>query len=417
VESLAAGRDAPAGWRNRVVAFQFRNSAEWLEAFLLCQAAGAIALPLDPDIPPEGVRRICACVRPVVLWDASGRQPLPDSRDRRPACLIKLTSGSTGTPRALVFEDAQMIADGRQIIRTMGLRPGDRQFVVIPLGHSYGLGNLVMPLLLQGCTLCLGGQPFPHDLAGCIAQTRASVFPAVPPLLNALVRAEIDPALLRSLRLVISAGSPLDPRDAQAFHARFGIQIHNFYGSSETGGIAYDATGAHTLSGAAVGRPLAGVRVAAHPSGRLWVASPAVYRRANRRHDGAMGAFLLPDQVAVRPDGALRLLGRRARLIKIGGKRLNPAEIERAITALDGVEAAFVAPFQDSSGRARLAAAVVSRRSDAELKAGLEATLPRWKRPARWILLDALPLTSRGKTDAARLRDLLQRAVRPPDRS
>ena len=45
--------------------------------------------------------------------------------------------------------DAQMLADGRQICATMGIRPGDLNLGLIPFGHSYGLGNLVVPLLTQ----------------------------------------------------------------------------------------------------------------------------------------------------------------------------------------------------------------------------------------------------------------------------
>ena len=64
---------------------------------------------------------------------------------------------------------------------------------------------------------------------------------------------------------MISAGAPLSAEVAQQFYRRYGIKIHNFYGSSETGGICYDRTGNATLSGRSVGKPLSGVMVRDSP--------------------------------------------------------------------------------------------------------------------------------------------------------
>ena len=53
--------------------------------------------------------------------------------------LIKLTSGTTGTPRALHFTAGQLLADARQVTSTMGLTEHDLNYALIPFGHSYGL--------------------------------------------------------------------------------------------------------------------------------------------------------------------------------------------------------------------------------------------------------------------------------------
>ena len=75
---------------------------------------------------------------------------LPAARARRvQPVLVKLTSGSTGQPRALPFIDAHMLADGSQICAGMDIRATDLNLAIIPFGHSYGLGTLVLPLLLR----------------------------------------------------------------------------------------------------------------------------------------------------------------------------------------------------------------------------------------------------------------------------
>ena len=77
----------------------------------------------------------------------------------------------------------------------------------------------------------------------------------MPALLRLLTEVDVDRRPWRRVRLVISAGAVLPAEVAQRFQARCGRKIHNFYGSSETGGIAYDRTGEATRDGRSVGRP------------------------------------------------------------------------------------------------------------------------------------------------------------------
>jgi acyl-coenzyme A synthetase/AMP-(fatty) acid ligase len=402
MEAVATAIDSlpPVGrkrWQRRTVVFQFANSADWLVAFLACQQLGAIAVPVDPDVPPAGVESLCAGLRPVCHWDSDGMRTLPQPRLYHLASLVKLTSGSTGQPQPLFFQDTEIIADGEQIIAGMGLRADDIHFGVIPFGHSYGLGNLLMPLILQGAEICLCADALPHALAGAIIRHRPTVFPAVPALLRGLSLASVDGISLASLRLVISAGSPLSPAEATAFRSRFGITVHNFYGSSETGGIAFDASGECTAMGTAIGRLLPGVTARLRSSGRLEVSSKAVFTRRNRMALGGVGRYLLPDMAELEVDGHVRLMGRRTRMLKIGGKRLNPVEVEMRLRACTGVSDAHVAGFRDQRGQMRIAAAVQTQLSARELRSALKPVLPPWKIPHRWLLVDAFPVNARGK--------------------
>ena len=135
----------------------------------------------------------------------------------------------------------------------MGIEATDVNLGLIPFGHSYGLGNLVLPLLLQGTAIVCGVAALPHAIAETIARWRPTVFPAVPAILRALASAEIPAEQLASVRTVISAGAPLAAEVARRF-MHGSARIHSFYGSSETGGIAFDRTGEASLTGRSVGR-------------------------------------------------------------------------------------------------------------------------------------------------------------------
>jgi len=393
--SHATGHASLAGRR---VLFAEPNGARWFEVFLGLQQAGAVAVPVDPAEPAENLAGLARGLRAAALWHAGALHavaPRVARSRRRDLCLIKLTSGSTGVPRALTFTHAQMLADGAQVCASMGIQEMDLNLGVIPLGHSYGLGNLVVPLLAQGTPLLCSASPLPQALAADTARWRPTVFPAVPTLLRALVRAEVDPEALAGLRLVISAGAPIEPAIATAFAERFGRRIHNFYGSSETGGITFDRTGEAALTGRSVGTPLEGVRLAWRAGRRFTVRSEAVM---------GTGAFSPPDRGELIDDGELALLGRTGRTLKVAGRRLDPAEVEQALRSVAGVRAAHVLAHPD---RPDAVAAIVAADVPAPaIRAALAPRLAAWKLPERLVVVTELPATARGKPDRAALAAL-----------
>ena len=396
------------GLDRRTVVFAEPNGPEWWRVFLGLLKSGAVIAPLDAGEPPAAQRATAKAIRAAWLWSGGAFEAITPraapARDGRR--LLKLTSGSTGTPRAIAFTDAQMLADGRQVCAGMGITRDDVNFGLIPFGHSYGLGNLVLPLITQGTPIVCGAVALPHAIADEVARWRPTVFPTVPALLRALAMAEIAPEQLASLRTVISAGAPLAADVAMAFHARFGRKVHSFYGSSETGGITYDRDGDAALTGRSVGTPLPGVRLVLGRGGRFLVESAAVFTLGNRRRaaDG-WGAHRPADLAEISASGELTLLGRAGRAVKIAGRRLDLAEVERALRQLPGVRDAFVMPH---TGRAEaLAAVVATDESGDALRAALRERLAVWKIPKKIVTVAAFPISARGKIDSARLRTLL----------
>ncbi len=359
----------------RIIPICQPNSASWLAAFLGVQKIGAAALPLDPSLSAEAQERT----------ERRVLRGLP----ARSSC-IKLTSGTTGDLKPVYCSAANLRADGEHIIRTMGIRPTDRNLAVIPLGHSYGLGNLVMPLLMQGTAVVCAPTFVPRQILHWIEQYQVSVLPTVPAILRVLAQLE-GVARPPSLRLVISAGAPLSAEVAQQFHRRYGIKIRNFYGSSETGGICYDRTGAAALTGRSVGKPLDGVTVSIRRDGRVTVSSRA-------------GKATLPDLGEWNRYGELRLLGRVGEMANVGGQKVSPAEVERALRELRGVSDAWVTVMEDKRGNDCLAAAVETTRARIDIEQDLLRALPSWKLPKRWWMAAALPRTDRGKLHTAELR-------------
>jgi acyl-CoA synthetase (AMP-forming)/AMP-acid ligase II len=377
------------------VAFRVPNGAPWFALFLALQKAGLVAIPLDNSLPEAGCRETAQRFGARALF-VDGKFHALGSRLRgdKTVCCIKVTSGSGALPKAVVCRASHLLADGRHIISSMKIRPRDINLGVIPLGHSYGLGNLVMPLLLQGTAVVCAGEYVPRQLVDWIARYRVTVFPGVPALFRVLAALPAGEGTLAPLRTAISAGAALAPAVAQAFHERFGRKIHNFYGASETGGICYDRTGAASLSGRSVGTSMDGVKVTVKAR-RVTVASAAVATRAGRWRLGDYGEW--------NARGELALLGRAGQGANIGGKKVHPLEIERVLRALPGVTDVSVWLAQNN-GRDSLAAAIETAHSQAHIEKSLAERLPSWKLPKHYVVLREFPRTARGKVDITALK-------------
>ena len=393
----------PASLRGRAVVFAVANGLGWLEMFLGLLKAGAVVVPLDAAEPAVAQLRLAESLRAGSWWTGLKLEPLAGARRHRdPAiCLLKVTSGTTGRPRALAFTAGQLLADAHQVTATMGISRRDLSYALIPFGHAYGLGNLTIPLLAQGVPLVCGTAPLPHAIATDFARWRPTVFPGVPTIWRALAASDLT---LPGLRLAITAGAPLPPEVAKGFSARFDQRLHSLYGSSETGAVAYDRTGAATLAGA-VGHAMRGVKLTALGGSRLLVSSAAVLTHGNRRRTGRQGAWVMPDRVVLDARGGVSLLGRRGLTVKIAGRRVNLAEVSGRLRQLPEVREAWVgvSPGPDPV----LVAVVATTQTVAALRAALLADTAAWKIPKKLVVVAALPVTARGKPDTRALQAMV----------
>ena len=103
---------------------------------------------------------------------------IPAPQIYRGAAALKVTSGSTGLPKATFTRESQLVADTVHITTAMDIGPDDCQIAAIPISHAYGLGNLVMPLLLQGTAIVLREAFIPQQLHADATTYGARVFQA-----------------------------------------------------------------------------------------------------------------------------------------------------------------------------------------------------------------------------------------------
>jgi acyl-CoA synthetase (AMP-forming)/AMP-acid ligase II len=340
------------------------------------------------------------------------------------AAVLKLTSGSTGLPKATRTSERNLLEDTRQILEAMRIGPDDTQLGMIPISHAYGFGNLVLPILTQGTTSILRESFVPQLFAIDARTYHATVFQGVPFMYDHLLTQLAPEAWPSSLRLLTSAGARLEPETVRAFHARFGAKIHSFYGASEAGGICFDDAD-EVFDSLMVGRPLPGVRVTLQPGeagappngGRVHVASPAVASgyaglSASEQEGFVDEGFLTGDLGCFDEAGRLVLTGRVSSFINVAGRKVQPDEVEQVLRQMPEIADVRVLGAPDARRGQMLVACMVPRTRTVtalDVRRFCAARLAAYKIPRQYLFLDEMPRDDRGKTSRRALEALVAR--------
>jgi long-chain acyl-CoA synthetase len=318
---------------------------------------------------------------------------------------LKSTSATSGMARFVAFTPEQLMADAQNIVTTMGLRSDWPNLGVISMAHSYGFSNLVLPLLLHGIPLILAPAPLPEIIRRAAENESGITLPAVPAMWRAWQTAAAIPP---NIRLAISAGAPLPVKLEQEVFEISGVKIHNFLGSSECGGIAYDASETPRTEDAFAGSPMENVHLSLNAAGCLAVRSRAVAESYWPEKSDLLGdgIFQTSDLAEIKNEFSIFLRGRMDDQINIAGRKLSPETVENALLMHPQVRECLVfgIPSRDAERTEITIAVVVASATEPELKAFLLQTLPAWQVPREWHFVDSLSTNARGKISRAEWR-------------
>jgi long-chain acyl-CoA synthetase len=322
---------------------------------------------------------------------------------RKEIAHLKITSATTGPARLVALTARQLAADARNIVSTMGLTREWPNLGVISLAHSYGFSNLITPLLLHGIPLVVTGSPLPENVRLALEQTGFVTLAGVPALWRAWFAGGV---LSDKVRLAISAGAPLPLELESQIFEKAGIKVHNFYGSSECGGIAFDRTMVPRTDEGYVGSAMDNVALKLGDDGCLEVRSEAVAQTYLAQSDErlARSCFRTSD-VAEIIGGAVYLRGRASDLINVAGRKVTPDSIEAILAGHGRVRHCVVFGVAEAD-RDKIVACVAAEEgtSPDDLKQFMLARLPAWQVPRDFWFVPELSPDQRGKLSRAAWR-------------
>jgi benzoate-CoA ligase len=359
-------------------------------------------------------------------------EPAPTCRDD--AAFWLYSSGSTGRPKGCVHLQHDMAVSAELYARgVLGITAADRTFSVAKLFFAYGLGNgLYMPFSVGATSILWPGPPAAASVYRVIEQHRPTLFFSVPTgygMMLAHAPGEGRDFDLTSIRLAVSAGEALPPALFERFKQRFGIEILDGIGATETthmfisnrpGSVRPGSSGLVVPGYEARLLDDEGRDVPPGTIGNLYVKGDstcaAYWNQHEKTKDTIQGHWIRTgDKYSQDADGFFWYAGRVDDMLKVGGQWVSPVEVEHALMQHAAVLECAVVGQQDRDDLVKPFAFVVVRPGvegspalAEQLQTFVRAALAEYKRP-RWIeFVPELPKTPTGKVQRFKLRDELR---------
>jgi amino acid adenylation domain-containing protein len=445
------------------------RSPQLAVAILGVLKAGGAYVPLDPGYPPDRIAFMLADASAQVLVAQQRLAPLlagagsglpdqtvlldgpsplagggadhdlPEAPDPTSLAYVVYTSGSTGQPKGAMIEHRSLVTFARDVVDRLGLGTGDR-FLQFASPSFDVLVEELFPIWLAGGAVVVTTQHLisgEADLTELVERERLTVMELPTAYWHEWVR-ELDRLgreLASSLRLVIIGGERVLP-ERLALWRRLGVPLMHVYGLTETTVSSTffrldPADPVRDWPNLPIGTPLpsADLRildsrlrpVPVAGTGELYIGGDSLARGYLSRPGLTAHRFIADpdparpgqrlyrtgDVVRQRADGNLEFISRADTQIKIRGFRVEPMEIESALSRHPQVAESVVTLHEPAPGDRRLVAYVVPRPGAApglgELRRFTERELPAYMVPSAFVELGALPLTANGKVDRDRL--------------
>ena len=431
------------------------RSLELMVGLLAILKAGGAYVPLDPHLPRERLELLLEDARAAVLLGQPTLLPrlptrhsahvVPLDLEQEPLrtgpthaltspthadnlAYVMFTSGSTGRPKGVQVPHRTVVNFFTGMDACVHSSERGVWLAVTPISFDISVLELLWTLS-RGFTVVM--QSDPRDMAGlaqALRQHAVTHFQCTPSMARALLSDPACAEALRSLQQLLVGGEALPLELARPLRERV-PSVLNMYGPTET--TVWSSTHAlpARLEGAmSLGAPIANTCLYVldahlHPvppgvPGELFIGGQGVVRGYLGRPELTAERFVpdpfsaspgerlyrTGDRVCRRADGSLEFLGRIDFQVKVRGFRIEPGEIETALTQHPQVRQAVVVAREDSAGDKLLVAYVVPPAAGTPptanvLRDFLQQRLPGYMVPSAFVALESLPLNANGKVD------------------
>ncbi|MFF7166811.1 amino acid adenylation domain-containing protein, partial [Streptomyces sp. NPDC008086] len=442
----------------RVIGVALPRGIEQIVTILAVLKTGAAFLALDPELAGDRTTFMLRDTAPVcvvattatahmtrdadpsttllVLDEAPGSQPLEVLPHHRAgtarAAAVLYTSGSTGVPKGIVLTHDNVSSLVAALQHEHPLKPDDTVLHKSPL-HFDAAVEEIFWTLLTGAQLVIaspGADRDPAKLADLVRRHEVTTLDIVPAVLDLLAE-ELAHAPAPTLRRVISGGDNLSAATVRKLRAASEAELINAYGPAEctVNATTWKAPAELGTQTPPIGTPAPNTRVYVLDTrlrpvpdgvfGELYIAGQGMARGYGNRPGLTSERFVANpftpggrmyrtgDMARRNGDGHLEFAGRADRQVKRRGVRIEPAEIETALTTHEAVEAAVVLTRQGTDGQHLLVAYAVTPASPAptssQLRTHLGSKLPEFMVPDVITTMAEMPLTDHGKVDVEAL--------------
>lgn len=419
--------------KQEVVAILLPNSWQFVVAHLGTLLAGHINMPIDPTYKKLEIGGITAQQRPAHVITHAGakdefnpefaftiieNEPWKDANPiqnplRLPAeeqiATLLFTSGTTGKPKITAYSHANHMWNPSVLGELWQWTSDDTLLMSTPLSHWHGLAVILNGGLYYGNTIYIQERFSPEETLQKLESGDISLYMHVPIAYYKMVEHAPDKQYdLSKVRLFVSGSSYLPPAIWHQFKQRFGHEILERYGSSETGLIASNRLGERIPGSVGYLLPDVDVKII---DGELAMKSPGRFvgyygnPEATNAKITADGYWMTGDLGEFDANGRLTLHGRVQEKMKKNGYTVFPRDIEWALMKDARISDAFVLGLQDKNALSdRIVYFIVGDITEEAVTQYCKKNLPAAWRPDMIRFLDAIPKSPAGKPKLAVLR-------------
>jgi O-succinylbenzoic acid--CoA ligase len=326
------------------------------------------------------------------------------------AALIISTSGSEGSPRAVVLGNQQMDVAAGLANQTLDLCPGDLWLNCLPLFHIGGQS------ILWRCAKAGAGvfltEGFALDQVADALNSRAIThISLVPATLASVLEQGVQPP--DSLRVTLIGGAALSQKLYERA-TQSGWPLFVSYGMSETAAqLATFTPRDGKWTPGQVGSPMPGHEIRISNQGRVSIRGPQVmlgYLDSVGLNEGDW--LTTGDLGSLDSHGSLTIKGRADDMLISGGRNTHPLEIESCLAAYPGVSEVAVTGHPDPVWGDLIVAVMVGNAAEENLRVHAKNSLHSAAQPRKYLFVDALPKTPAGKPDRAKIRQIAIHSAR-----
>ena len=392
------------------------------EAVKACETSGVplYLVSMSPGPPPDGTRPFSELFAATPLDEPGGVTRAPDD-----TAVLVYTSGTTGQPKGAELTHFQLYMNSTIAGGLFGVRSDDVVLAVLPFFHVFGLSSVINVFVRFGGCLSILPRFQPAAVLDAIEADRCTVIGGVPTMLHALAQQDISRRDLSALRVAVSGGASLPEDVLRTFEGKYGIEVLEGYGMSETASTcSFNRPGDRRVL--SIGKPVWGVTMRVTdadgrplPPGREHVGEILVrghnvmkgyLGRPEATREAIRGGWLHTGDLGyMDEDGFYFIVDRAKDLVIRGGYNVYPREIEEVLYAHPGIlEAAVVGKPDERLGEEVVAFVVLrpgSELSADEVIAYCREWLAAYKYPRDIRFAAELPKGPSGKILKSALRE------------
>ena len=424
------------------------NSRFFITAYLGILKSGNVCVPLnyaleqqnlDYILEQTGSPLVCCPARLQAQFDFRGRAlfseddlelilsspsgPIPDEGfDQGRVAEIIFTSGSTGTPKGVMLTHRNLRANTESIVTYLGLKDDDIMCVVLPFFYCYGLSLLHTHLRVGGSLVLNNNFIFLGSVINDLKNYKCTGFAGVPSHFQVLLKKSqtFKTTDFPDLRYVTQAGGKLHNVFIQDFIDSFpGVRFYVMYGQTEaTARLSYLPPDKLPEKIGSIGRGIPGVElhvvdasgnpVPDNTEGQLSARGdnimPGYYKDEEGTRNTLKDGWLQTGDLAMRDsEGYFYIVGRQKEIIKVGGKRVSPKEIEEVILGIPEVVDCVISGFEDELLGEAIQATIVSNKNIADevlqekILQACASKLATFKIPQKFAFKESLVVSPTGK--------------------